>query len=376
MQRSNLPQPEATQFAEHIEVHEDQIFLRWRDRVKKDGRISSADTMTFSELRDHLPEILSEFCALLRDQQDSEAVADMKEDAEGHGKERWEQGYSLKDVLLEIDRFREILLVDALDDYLEKNPHISIETRLQIEHMGYEFFKQTGMASVIEFTESQNAIMRAQREKLDEANEKLSGAVKKLRAQKAQVQEMSLKDALTGIANRRHLEKRLNRDIQRAQRYNEPLTVVMMDLDHFKDINDTWGHDVGDQVLVAIANYLKEHLRSPDFIARYGGEEFSLVLPETGLGQAKQLVARILGGMSEVIVAPVDHAVTGSFGLAQWVAGEDVRAVLAKADEAMYEAKNRGRNRMVLDEELSSEAGDGSGRVSGAKGNGRKSMDQ
>lgn len=348
MPNKTFPQPESAKFADHIEAHEEQIFLRWQGRVMADDSSGPASALILDELRNHLPEILAEFCLVLRSGLDSEELSQIRDDAESHGRKRWLQGYSLKGVLEEIDHFREILLWDALDDFVEQDGGVDVATRLQIEHLGYEFFKETSIDSVIEFSECHHAILREQREELDEANEELNNAIKRLRAEKARVRELSLKDPLTGVANRRHLKLRLGRDIHRADRYDEPLTVVMMDLDHFKPINDTWGHDVGDRVLKAIAKVLRKYLRTPDFIARYGGEEFSLVLPETSLEQAGLLVKRIMATMAELLVEPLEKPVTASFGIAQRREGEDARKVLARADEAMYEAKNNGRNCMVL----------------------------
>lgn len=156
-------------------------------------------------------------------------------------------------------------------------------------------------------------------------------------------------DALTGLSNRRAAARRLGAERSRALRQHEPLSVLMLDLDHFKRVNDRWGHDAGDQVLVAIARLLNEELRGADLAARHGGEEFLAILPDTGPAQALQVAERI---RERIARSPTEFSgttipITASIGIATLVADEAPAALVARADAAMYAAKQAGRNRCL-----------------------------
>lgn len=153
-------------------------------------------------------------------------------------------------------------------------------------------------------------------------------------------------DPLTGIANRRRLDDELERLMAQAHRYEQPLSVVVLDLDHFKRVNDTFGHDTGDQVLVETVERVAACIRGADLLGRWGGEEFLLVAPHTGHRDACALAERC----REAIAAhPMDEAgaVTASFGVATLDADDDARALIRRADLALYTAKQEGRDRVV-----------------------------
>jgi diguanylate cyclase (GGDEF)-like protein len=172
-----------------------------------------------------------------------------------------------------------------------------------------------------------------------------------LREKNLQLEALSVTDALTGLANRRHLMTKLEQEVQRARRYKTPLSVVMIDIDHFKLVNDTYGHAMGDEVLRNIGKLLKAGVRTTDLAARYGGEELTLVLPHTDLAAAL-LVADTLRQK----FAEQDHTLDGvtirktaSMGVAARDGqGEvpDAEDLLKHADEALYRAKEGGRNRV------------------------------
>ncbi|WP_019644120.1 biofilm regulation diguanylate cyclase SiaD [Novispirillum itersonii] len=160
--------------------------------------------------------------------------------------------------------------------------------------------------------------------------------------------EASTHDSLTRLPNRRLLTERLKSEAERADRYGRSFTVVMIDIDHFKRINDTCGHDVGDSVLIELAHAMGAELREQDCAGRWGGEEFVLLLPETSLETAVQVVERVCGRLSGVHV-PEPHptgSVTASAGLAEHVPGTPVTATLSRADSALLTAKRNGRNRI------------------------------
>lgn len=166
----------------------------------------------------------------------------------------------------------------------------------------------------------------------------------------ASIHELSQVDPLTGCLNRRSFSERIAREIERAVRYQRPLSVVFTDLDYFKAINDTYGHHVGDQVLRAVAACLKEALRADiDWVARFGGEEFVVVMPETDERSAVVSAERLrlaIAACTPVAEYPL-LKLTASFGVAQFVAGESADDLVRRADNMLYAAKDAGRNRTL-----------------------------
>ena len=169
-----------------------------------------------------------------------------------------------------------------------------------------------------------------------------------------EVQRLATTDELTGILNRRQFFEIAEREFARARRYERPITAIMADVDHFKKVNDTYGHAVGDEVLKEIARRLGENIRDVDVLGRYGGEEFALLLPDTEISAARSSVAERL--RAAVADTPISTeagplTVTISIGLAQrddrW---PDLASVLSMADRAMYRAKAAGRNRVETEE--------------------------
>lgn len=161
------------------------------------------------------------------------------------------------------------------------------------------------------------------------------------------VKDNSVKDPLTGCFTRAHSIDVIDAELRRARRSQTPVTLIMFDLDHFKDVNDRYGHLCGDAVLNTVGKRMKEVLRGSDLKCRYGGEEFLVLLPETPLHGARRVAETL---RREIAERPVPWAgegltVTASFGLAQTMPGEvNVQAVIARADQALYRAKDDGRN--------------------------------
>jgi diguanylate cyclase (GGDEF)-like protein len=153
-------------------------------------------------------------------------------------------------------------------------------------------------------------------------------------------------DALTGLANRRTLDEALQKEIARAERENQTLSVIMTDLDHFKSINDNYGHLAGDQVLASAASLLENHSRPYDLAARYGGEEFVLLLPLTSTDEAIEIAERIRIEVAKIAVPGCPRQITASFGVASWMPGETPDQFVTRADSALYRAKGSGRNRV------------------------------
>ncbi|MEI6623232.1 MAG: GGDEF domain-containing protein, partial [Actinomycetes bacterium] len=156
------------------------------------------------------------------------------------------------------------------------------------------------------------------------------------------------RDGLTGLTNRRWLDEVLRQEVERARRGDVELAVVMVDLDGFKEVNDSYGHAVGDQVLRAVAQALEAAVRVTDVVGRYGGEEFLVLLPNVGLEQALEFAEQMRVGVRLIPVAFRPEPVTASFGVAQWTHGDNVASLVDRADDALYAAKRAGRDRVVL----------------------------
>jgi diguanylate cyclase (GGDEF)-like protein len=157
-------------------------------------------------------------------------------------------------------------------------------------------------------------------------------------------------DSLTGLVNRRDFDDRLGRELEKAGSFGYDLTLVLCDIDHFKQINDRYGHLAGDDVLRAVGRVFQESVRDRDIAARYGGEEFVLVLPATPLLGGRRLSERIRRSLEQLHVETADGeriSVTASFGAASFPAHGSPERLLAAADEALYDAKRSGRNRVV-----------------------------
>ena len=163
-------------------------------------------------------------------------------------------------------------------------------------------------------------------------------------------QEDALTDTLTRIANRRCLEMELDRRFADFRRHKSPLSLTMLDVDYFKRVNDTWGHDAGDQVLRALATTLTDETRETDLVARYGGEEFVIVMPATPSSEACGVVETVRSAIGRLRWPNVDStlSVTISGGLAEAHEDDDPEQLLRRADRALYAAKANGRDRSLF----------------------------
>jgi len=175
---------------------------------------------------------------------------------------------------------------------------------------------------------------------IHEAQERLLETQRQLETANAELRGMATHDDLTGLCNRRACDDHLTQEIQKSRRHDEPLSLVLMDIDHFKQFNDTHGHAAGDQVLREVARALESTVRPCDVVARYGGEEFAIVLAGTSLEGALGATERC---RLAVCVAGIYGSVTASFGVATWD-GESPEQLSARADLALYAAKTAGRN--------------------------------
>ncbi len=162
---------------------------------------------------------------------------------------------------------------------------------------------------------------------------------------KKELENLAIKDTLTNIGNRRFFHQKLDEQILLAQRYNHPFSLIICDIDFFKKVNDNYGHDMGDNVLVQYTKYIASMLRETDIFCRIGGEEFIIILPETTKDKAYLLAQKLRESVENYKnVLPI----TMSFGVAEYEKGDDDTSIYKRVDVALYKAKETGRNKVVL----------------------------
>jgi len=223
-----------------------------------------------------------------------------------------------------------------------KNTYLCIPILAQGETLGILHIQSTNEAPQLEASELSFKTTFAGQVGLSIANIRLREA---LRAQ-------SVRDALTGLYNRRYLEEVLDREMRRAGRAAQTLGVLMLDLDHFKRFNDTYGHEAGDAVLRETATFLLKNVRAEDFVCRFGGEEFVIILPTADLEGSRARAERLRSKMAELTILHQGRSlgmVTFSVGVAAFPEhGMSPQELMAAADAALYEAKRGGRDRVVV----------------------------
>jgi len=190
-------------------------------------------------------------------------------------------------------------------------------------------------------------VLARRMEAMERARDSAELANTELRAALNELESVAGTDRLTGAWNRRRFEEGAATLMALATRSRDPLSLVMFDLDHFKRVNDAFGHATGDQVLAGVSAVVRDQLRASDFLARWGGEEFVILAPGTGILGAHALAEKIREAV-EAAVFPKVHQVTLSLGVAEYLAGEFLDTWVQRADQAMYRAKNSGRNQSVV----------------------------
>ncbi|MEA3374362.1 MAG: GGDEF domain-containing protein [Campylobacterota bacterium] len=178
-------------------------------------------------------------------------------------------------------------------------------------------------------------------------NEKVKKMVReKLQEKNEQLEHLSRTDHLTNIANRMSLNEKLEYEYSRTQRNSEPLSLIMIDIDYFKKINDQYGHITGDVILKGVSKLLHESVREIDLIGRWGGEEFMIILPQTKINDTKVIAEKLRMKLNENDFG-LNEPVTASFGVTQYKTGESLDMFVQRADNLLYTAKEEGRNRVI-----------------------------
>ncbi len=228
--------------------------------------------------------------------------------------------------------------------------HDPVESRVRgvevADYVGFPLACGGQLIGVLGVMQERQPLTESERRRLAAAAPLVAIAVKNAQLV-AGLRDVTIHDSLTGCFTRRHALGLLDTELRRAERSGLPLSVVMFDIDHFKQLNDRYGHFAGDAVLAAVGRQLRELLRASDIRCRYGGEEFLVVLPDTGQAGALRVAESLRQALAETPVVWEGRrlAVTASFGVATARRGErDPRALLARADQVLYEAKQAGRN--------------------------------
>lgn len=213
----------------------------------------------------------------------------------------------------------------------------------------------TALRQMVDALAAATRQMQHQSQALEARLKETTNEVDQLRASLEKVREEALTDALTGIANRKHFEESLNACVETAHARGEPLSLVMADIDHFKNFNDTWGHPTGDQIIRFVAHTLGRLAPEPNVAARYGGEEFALLGPGMTLADARAVAEEIRQSVErkKLLRKSTNEdlgKITISMGVAQLTPGEDPWAFVERADKSLYASKLNGRNQITVDE--------------------------
>ncbi|MGR9088670.1 MAG: GGDEF domain-containing protein, partial [Gammaproteobacteria bacterium] len=187
-------------------------------------------------------------------------------------------------------------------------------------------------------------------DKIDERTRSLQAKNEELLRLNAKLEELAVTDALTQCFNRRYFNENIRQDCARSERYGHPLSLIILDIDHFKRINDSFGHLAGDQVLRDVAGILRGIVRSSDKLSRYGGEEFAVLMPNTNLAEACSMAVRLREAVAGYAITYDGKAIraTISLGVAEWLPeyGKVAERLTNAADQSLYKAKSDGRNRV------------------------------
>lgn len=221
------------------------------------------------------------------------------------------------------------------------------------------------MKTVVANLVEQTRLMADQNRQANESLQQSNNEIAELKIRMADIRSEALTDPLTGLANRRAFSEELTDSITEAKEHKTPLCLLMLDIDHFKSFNDTYGHQLGDEVIRLVAGCMSTSTKEDDTAARYGGEEFAIVLPKINLLEAEEIAEKIrvvVAGQRIVRKASRQTlgSVTLSIGVAQYRHGETEEDIIARSDAALYEAKHAGRNCVQL--EASTDEGDAAAR--------------
>lgn len=343
-------------------------FKQFGDKLESYGdngvRLQQGLLRLFNLLMDRTREMLSDDkwlqdqIALLRETLSSQLDLQVIEQAEHHlTKIMQKQGiikYSLNETKTTLKRMVTCLvdnietLSDSTGEYHDKIEHYSVkmnqtEDIVELNQLLVEIMAETKKVQA-RMQHSRNDFLAARAE-VDAAQNK----IQQLESELVQMGEKVLEDHLTGILNRRGLDNAFARESSRAERLQKPLSLAILDIDNFKQLNDTHGHKVGDDALVYLVEAIQETTRPDDIVARFGGEEFVILLPDTNSDQAVSAVTRVRRILTKRLFLHENKRflITFSAGVAEYQSGESQESVIVRADGALYRAKKNGKNQVV-----------------------------
>ncbi len=245
--------------------------------------------------------------------------------------------------------------LDRIINLLKNHSEVSRLYSTSLDNAGRNLIELTSpeqLRMAIGYLIAENNKMRKETGDLQANLKESEVQIERLRENLELAEKTGMKDSLTSLWNRRAFDKMLDLQVELAPQKKTPVCLILVDIDHFKKINDRFGHLVGDEILKLVGNTLAKNVKGRDFIARFGGEEFAIILPETSLGNAIILASQlrqhlesqkwVLSKRNEVV-----GTVTASFGISQLRSGESKESFLEHADKKLYDAKNSGRNRVV-----------------------------
>lgn len=253
--------------------------------------------------------------------------------------------------LMKIVPFSRAFLEQALEQEIKTEVNFGSTNKRYFDVLISPLYKgnKTAIGRLIIF---RNVTRRKQTEEaLQKANQQLEKQIREIEALQASLREQALRDPLTQLYNRRFLNETLEHEFHRAKRLSQPLSIILFDIDHFKSINDTYGHTLGDNYLVLLSNSLQLHTRKSDIVCRYGGEEFLLLLPETNASAAAQLAEKLRRLFADLFQVFEGNEIktTISSGVASYPEhGTNQSELINKADQALYVSKHRGRNQVTI----------------------------
>lgn len=294
-----------------------------------------------------LPDLYSKYFYVFLDEVDQE-IKDLIDSKDSNGKRELKQQ---QECTMEI--------VDSIVEVINGLDH---STRSHDQSLKNHELQLKGMEKVVDLVELKQLIsneigkVRESNVSLQHKLTKAQQDVHTLQAQLAKITDLATVDELTGLYNRRALFSRLVEEHSRVERYKESFSLIIFDIDDFKNVNDTYGHQVGDAILRNLARFLKGNLRTSDFISRFGGEEFIAILPSTEMKKAKQVAEKIRHMLGKKVfedkTGKVKIKITVSIGISQCTIGDTVDDLLKRADDALYVAKNNGKNAIYTEEDL------------------------
>jgi len=294
-----------------------------------------------------LPDLYSKYFYVFLDEVDQE-IKELIDSKDGNGKRELKQRQESS-----------IKIVDAVAEVIND---LDRSTKSHSRNLKDHEQKLKVMEKIVDLVEFKKLISNEigqVRESNVSLQHKLTQAqqeVQTLQSQLTEITDLATIDELTGLYNRRALFSRLVEEHSRVERYKENFSLMIFDIDDFKQVNDTYGHQVGDAILKKLAHFLKGNLRTSDFISRFGGEEFIAILPSTEMEKARQVAEKMRHMLGKKVFEDKKGAIkikiTVSTGIAQCTPGDTIDNLIKRADDALYMAKNNGKNTILTEADL------------------------